>query len=327
MHPVASQLVTTVKRWDLWKKDAKVLVAVSGGVDSVGLLHLLLHLPKPIRPRIIVAHYDHHLRNDSHEDAELVRRVCDDWDVPCFIGESEPKVWKDKKNIEAKARELRYSYLFRVATEEKVSVILTAHHAQDQLETFFLRLLQGSGLNGLAGIRLKSEREGFTLLRPLLFTEKKDILNYAKESSIPYRDDSTNAERYFLRNRLRHWLLPLIQENKDLASKLSQNLIFLQADEAYLSQQTEKWIEEKVQASGKGFQIKYNDWKDLPSSLQYRILKRLLEELSIPRIGNRGKQILDLCLGLQEFHGKKTFIFPGKVKVLLEKSVISLKKT
>lgn len=184
--------------------DRTVVVAVSGGVDSLVLLHLLrFRLEQRCRPRLHIAHFDHAMRPDSAGDAAWVRGLSRAWDVPFTGG----RAWAELGS-EEQAREARYAFLQRVREETAADCVLTAHHADDQAETVLFRILRGTGLRGLAGI---AEKRQDRVLRPLLPFWKSQILGYARRHGIQPRVDPTNRDRSLARNRIRHDVLPLLE--------------------------------------------------------------------------------------------------------------------
>jgi tRNA(Ile)-lysidine synthase len=194
-----------------------VLVAVSGGLDSMTLLHALHELSSHHRWRLTVAHFNHQLRGRSSDaDEKLVRQTAAAMRLPFAAGRANVKEFarKSKLSIEMAARRLRYEFFARVAKERKIRVMALAHHADDQVELFFLRVLRGAGGEGLAGMKWRSPSpvdSKIMLVRPLLDATKAELRGFARESKIRFRDDATNATLDLPRNRVRNELLPLLQ--------------------------------------------------------------------------------------------------------------------
>jgi tRNA(Ile)-lysidine synthase len=174
-----------------------ILVALSGGLDSVALLHLLRFGGFGIDVR--AAHFDHRMRPGSEGDAAWVRGLCHAWGVPCIIGAA-----RHALRSEAHARDARYAFLDDAARSAGADLILTAHHANDQAETVLFRLARGTGLAGLAGIPVRRGR----ILRPLLPFTRAELEEYARAARLGWREDPTNADVGFARNRIRHRVLP-----------------------------------------------------------------------------------------------------------------------
>lgn len=171
------------------------VVAVSGGVDSVALLHILHGTPGV---QLIVAHYDHGIREDSAEDRKLVEKLAKLYDVAFAYDEGHLGAGAS----EATAREARYEFLRRVKNASGAQAIVTAHHEDDVFETAIINLLRGTGRKGLSSLKSTDE-----LYRPLLQTPKKNLLAYAKNHNLQWREDSTNASDDYLRNYVRHNIL------------------------------------------------------------------------------------------------------------------------
>ncbi len=174
----------------------KYVAAVSGGVDSAALLHLLRQKPDL---EIVVAHFDHGIRPDSQADREFVQGLADEYGLRFFYEEGKLGAGAS----EAKARDARYTFLRRVLTETNSGAIVTAHHRDDVLETAIINLLRGSGRKGLTALDSRQN-----IARPLLHVPKSDILAYAKSHGLQWREDSTNHNTDYLRNYVRHNLLP-----------------------------------------------------------------------------------------------------------------------
>lgn len=210
------------------KSTDKVLVAVSTGADSMALLTLLEELPKNIRPKINVAYVDHQLRAQSKAETKFIKEYCDKKQLPLFV-----KVWDDldqkaQTGIEEKARQMRYEFFSEVLKKQQIKYLLTAHHADDQAETFLMKLLRGGDLTQLVGIKKKrSFGENAFLLRPLLNFSKEELAQFIQTKQLPYFEDETNESDAYLRNCLRHGVVKELKK---------QNLKFLDHIKAYSEQ-------------------------------------------------------------------------------------------
>lgn len=186
---------------------SRILVALSGGLDSVVLLHLLRFPPSL---DVFAAHFDHAMRPDSGLDAQWVRGLCHAWGVPLEIARAE-----DPPDSEAAARDLRYAFLLAAADRVGADAVVTAHHADDQAETILFRLARGTGLAGLAGIPV---RRGI-LVRPLLRFTRADLVSYAASAGVAWREDPTNRSMRYARNRIRHRVLPELERARPGATR------------------------------------------------------------------------------------------------------------
>jgi tRNA(Ile)-lysidine synthase len=207
-EPLSRRFRQHVRDAGLLHPGERVLVALSGGLDSTVLLHLIrFHLPQV---QLTAAHVDHAMRPDSSADADWVRGLCTAWSVTLHserLAAVPPS--------EAAARDARYAFLFTAATRCDARAIVTAHHADDQAETVLFRLARGTGVAGLAGI---PQRRG-TIVRPLLPFGRAELLAYARAAHLRWRDDPTNAELRFERNRIRHIVLPALEAARPGAAR------------------------------------------------------------------------------------------------------------
>lgn len=196
-----------VSKQNLFVKDDRILLALSGGADSVVLATLMLECGY----HFSAAHCNFHLRGkESMRDEAFVRAWAKEHDVELFVKDFDTFGYMQQKKIslEMAARELRYSWFEELIADKGLDYLATAHHADDSAETFFINLLRGTGIAGLHGILPKSGH----IVRPLLFATRKRIVEFAKQRNIAFVEDSTNSQTKFLRNKIRHQLFPLLRE-------------------------------------------------------------------------------------------------------------------
>lgn len=222
-----NKLLAQMRRYEMVQPGDTVICAVSGGADSMALLFSLYLLQKKLEITLEAAHFNHGLRGaQSDRDEAFVQAFCRDYGISLHCGRG--KVIAGKKGLEAAARDARYAYFATLSGK-----IATAHTANDNAETVLMHLVRGTALKGLGGI---SPVNG-NVIRPMLTVTRQEVLDFLKEYSIPWVEDSTNGEDTFLRNRLRHNVMPLLeQENPCLAENLSQMAMQLRKDEEVLSQ-------------------------------------------------------------------------------------------
>ena len=185
------------------------LLAVSGGTDSMVLADLMLQARQPIA----VGHINHHLRGqESDDDAKFVEDYCNKNKIPYHQYDIDPYLLSHG-NLQDKARIIRYEKLVSWAIDNDCQQIATAHHLDDQIETFIMNLMRGAGLNGLTGIAKKNG----VIIRPLLWASSEEIIQYANEHSIQYREDSSNTSDKYVRNQIRHHILPTMYQTDSRA--------------------------------------------------------------------------------------------------------------
>lgn len=216
----------------------RILVAVSGGIDSMTLLDLMR---QAFGGRIAAAHCNFSLRGaESDGDQQLVENYCRQHSIPCHTVrfDTEAEARGHGESIQMAARRLRYDWFESLCREHRYDKIAIAHHADDSAETFFINLVRGTGLRGLTGI---GDRRG-RIIRPLLFARRDEITAYAALNGIPYREDSTNATLKYLRNRLRHDILPRLDSasGNRFARTMEENLMRLQQAQQFIDLQIEK---------------------------------------------------------------------------------------
>ena len=222
-----NKLLSFNRKNKLMQPGDRIICALSGGADSVALLFALYLLKEKLHIDLAAAHFNHGLRGaESDRDEAFVRDFCSRYDIPLFVGSAEVKV--GKKGLEAAARDARYAFFKNLDGK-----IATAHTADDNAETVLLHLVRGTGLKGLGGIM---PRNG-NAIRPMLSITRADVEAFLAEWSLPHIEDSSNETDQFLRNRLRHHVMPLLkEENPQLAENLSQMALRLRQDEDCLAE-------------------------------------------------------------------------------------------
>ncbi len=276
----------TIKKFDLVKRGERVVVAVSGGPDSVALLTLLYRMASDFNLDLMVAHFNHGLRGlDSDDDENLVQKMAERLGLK-FISE---KI-KDK-NVPAGVspedyyRRCRYEFLIRVAGQYQAQKIALGHNMQDQAETVLLHLIRGSGLSGLKGILPVRDN---MFIRPFIETSRKEIIEYLQDAGFSFRQDSSNADDKYLRNKIRLLLLPFIKKefNPNFEENLAQTAEILRAEDEFLQNATAAAMNnEGIKISAEEIAIDVGYIRHLPRALQMRIGKNILEGLSAAKNG------------------------------------------
>ncbi len=229
---------------NLIERQAKIVVGLSGGPDSVFLLHLLAHKQRQGEIKtLIAAHLDHEWREDSGKDAKFCRKLASSYNVE-FVDSKLSELaisLKFNGSKEEFGRRARRFFFETLCKKHNLDLIALAHHAQDQQETFFIRLLRGATLTGLTGMKPKNG----SYIRPLLETNKKDIISFLKKENIPYITDPTNESEQFLRNKIRKHVLPALKKcDERFDTKFKETLESLRKTETYLQKETTKIFKE-----------------------------------------------------------------------------------
>ena len=259
---------------------SSLLVALSGGVDSVVLTKALIELRGFLRiERLAVAHFNHQLRKESESEEKFCISLAEELGIEIFTGREDVREVsrRHKRNLEETARELRYTFLRKVKESEGFTLIATAHHLNDLLETALLWFTRGSGLEGLLGFEPK---EG-DVVRPLYRTTREEILSFAREFGLKWVEDASNYDDKFFRNRLRHEVIPLLKTiNPNIEETfLRMRTILKEENELLESIAKEKLIE----VSGKGC-IEVAKLKSLPIAIQRRVLRMFSSVRSFDKI-------------------------------------------
>ena len=225
-----NKLTAFMKQYDMVQPGDTVICAVSGGADSVALLFGFYLLKEKLGISLEAAHFNHHLRGEeSDRDEVFVREFCDRYDIPLHLGGGHVK--PGKKGLEAAARDARYAFLRGLSGK-----IATAHTADDNAETVLLHLIRGTGLKGLGGITPVSGN----VIRPMLNVTRQDVEGFLEEWCLRHIEDSSNGTDAFLRNRIRHNVMPLLRgENPRIGENLSAMALRLRKDEEFLSSQAD----------------------------------------------------------------------------------------
>lgn len=256
-----------------------VLVAVSGGVDSMVLLHLLSGLRHEKKLQLSAIHVQHHLRPDAEEDAILVKSFCDENEIDFYRVDLDPESRTKDQSVEAWARSNRYSHFHNVKQSINGDIILTGHHGDDQIETVLMHVVEGTGLDGLKGIREKMQN----IVRPLLPFPKTEIESFAQKFNIPFKIDITNSDFSHPRNFLRHKVIPKLKDQNPNLNSAIQNLSSNINDISDIIDYTMKLISKRVvekQENGK-ILLNLNKLSDEPLSLKVHLVKYVLNDKSM----------------------------------------------
>ena len=280
---VIEKIKQTIERENLIENKDKILVALSGGPDSVCLLHALKKLETYYNIKIYAAHLNHKIRGiEAQKDALYAAKLCDELDVPFFVKAIDvPAYAKEKKmTLEEAARKLRYDMLFEVKNRIGAKKIAVAHNLDDQAETVIMRLIRGTGITGLKGMDYKRV-DG--VIRPLMDTSKANIVSYCDENKLNPRIDHTNLETEYTRNKIRLKLLPFIEQefSANIKDTISRMANVLREDSDYLEAEAQRIFEEQVlENTNETIKLDIEELKGTHSSLVKRLIRMAIKTLA-----------------------------------------------
>lgn len=305
--------------------DYPLVVGVSGGPDSLALLHLLVSDPAFPRDALVVGHLDHGLRRESHAEAGFVAEMCAQWGVRCVVRvvRVERLAKEEGLSLEEAGRTARYHFLGQVAVDAGAKLVAVGHNADDQVETVLMHFLRGTGLAGLRGMRPVSAFPGVPeiyLLRPLLDTARETIVRYCQQQDLMPLDDASNMDTSFFRNRLRHELLPLLESyNPQIRRQLLHTADVIAADHDQLDALCDEAWQAVVVEEGDGWvRVNRARWQRLSLSLRRRTLRRAAASLrtSLRDIGFRAVELARSVAEAGEVGSQATL--PGRLALTVE---------
>lgn len=281
-----SKVKETIEKYNLLNRGDKVIVALSGGSDSVALLVALVQIAPQMDLRLIVAHINHLLRKEeSDEDEKFCRDLSRNFGL-VFVSEKMNKTPSHKGlSPEDFYRRQRYLFLNKVAKDNQAEKIALGHHLQDQAETVLLNLLRGSGLEGLKGIL--PMRDG-KFIRPLIEISRKQIINFLKKSGIAYRQDSSNENNKYLRNKIRRDLIPYLKKefNPRIEENLAQMAQILRQEDEFVRQHVFQAMQSPyIQRQPNRISLNIQYISELQQAVRFRLFKALLESLNPTKNG------------------------------------------
>ena len=313
----------------LWNKEDKIAIALSGGVDSIVLFHLLATEYKDSYKELVVFHINHGLREESYEEAEFVEKFVKDFDVKFYKEElNMSDLERDSHTSEEMlARELRYQAFNKMAKLEGVTKLLTAHHKNDQVENILMRLLTGRSIDHSLAICEEIEMAGLTIYRPLLNILKAELEEYAKEKNLHYYVDATNFDTDYTRNNIRHNIVPLLN---DINSGSFDNLINF----ANYYQNINNNLKKAILSNKDNYIFSRDEDKislvkdkflELNEEEMYFLLKDLItDELGVFDV--KQKAIFDVVSSLKKNSGNKSYDLKNNLKIISQYETLYIHK-
>jgi len=313
--PLHAKIHRTIYRRHLFERDQRLLVAVSGGQDSLCLIKLLLDIQPKWAWNLAIAHCDHCWREDSQDNADHVENLAQSWHIPFYLETAHEPV-----NSEATARNWRYHALTKIAQTHHYQYIITGHTASDRAETLLYNLIRGTGADGLQALTWQRPLTDYIILvRPLLEITRSQTEQFCQDFNLPIWEDSTNQNLQYPRNRIRQELIPYLKENfhPQVETNLAQTAELLQAEVEYLEQTAHHWrLEASVKGEKQDLHLNRQILKTLPLALQRRVIRQVLQNI-LPESPNF-EHIEKLVALITAPNRSQTDPFPGGVTAIVQ---------
>jgi len=321
------QILNTIKHYEMLERGDRVLVCVSGGPDSVFLVHALSRLKNKLGITLAILHMDHGVRGaESRRDAGFVRKLAKSLGMKFVFQKLDLKRKKSKLSLEEMLRENRYNFFKKSAAKLGFRNVATAHTLDDQAETVLMRVIKGASLKGAAGIQAVRCEGRVKFIRPLLGAEKKDIVSYLKKNKIPFRIDRTNLQNKFLRNRVRNEVLPYLEKINPRVKRSLFNLAeSLREDYEFIEEERKK-RNKFIRSGKKEVYLPFPDIFLQPKAIRKEILRTAFGSAggSIKKLSFRHWKDMDFFI--KRSPQNKSLDLPGGVKLSKRGGRISFTK-
>lgn len=318
MKPLEQSVLDTIQQHSLITDDTTILVAVSGGPDSTALLSVLVHLfPESVKAAVYI---DHKLRPlETGAELQHVKQLCNSFNID-FDSRS-----VDVQNVrmasgespEACARRLRFEALDQLMDQHQADLVALGHTRDDQVEEVLIRLIRGSGMNGLSGMRVKNKH----IIRPLLNSSKEEILDYLATADLPFCTDSSNVSRAYLRNKIRLELIPLLEQefNPSIRQTVLNTAAILREEDSYLDELTEshyhRVVKDRAASLSSSYERSYriNVFMEFAAALRRRVLEKLFWQAGCPPTFQAIEEIIKLT---EQGRTGTTIHFSGGLRII-----------
>jgi len=244
------KVLNTITKYNLINENDKIVVGVSGGPDSISLLHILNDLKQSLKCELYVAHINHMIREEADEETEYVQKFCKDIGVECYVKRVDviSKSNSEKIGTEEAGRKARYDFFEEVAQTTGANKIATAHNSNDNAETILMNIIRGTGTSGLKGIEPIRDNK---FIRPLIECERTNIENYCKENNLQPRIDKSNFENVYTRNKIRNILIPEIKEqfNPNIIEAINKLSAVVRQENAFIQKYAENILNDRLLVS------------------------------------------------------------------------------
>lgn len=322
------EVLKTIKEYNLITHGDRIVIGVSGGPDSICLLHILHSLKKELNIEIYVAHINHMIREVADEETEYVKKFCEDLGIECFVKKENiiEMAKEQKKGTEEIGRTVRYEFFDEVLEKTNSNKIATAHNSNDRAETVILNILRGSGISGLKGIEAKRDEK---YIRPLINTKREDIEKYCIENNLKPKYDESNNENIYSRNKVRNEIIPYIKRefNQNIINTINRLSQVAAEENEYIQKKTIQEYKDISTIQDKTIVLDLKKFNNLELVIKRRIILYTINEAIHTTNGIEKVNIDDIVKMCNKNIGNK-YICPIKeIKVYVKKGKIYFLKT
>jgi len=327
MKPFLGRVISCIDKYRMIAEGDTVLIGVSGGIDSISLLYSLYFLKDDLKCSLVVAHANHGLRGEqSDREAEFVRKIAGDLKLPSAIEKIDVLGYMAEKGLskQVAARELRYVFFEKAARQYSANKIALGHNADDQAETVLMRLIRGSGAKGIAGI--KPVRDG-KIIRPLIKINRYEITEFVKEKGLKYVEDPSNLETYYLRNKIRLELIPLLKKeyNPNIIETLRETAEIMGDEDEFLESYCSTILSDIIQSKGnEAIEIDVLKLKNFHIAIQRRIIRIALKMLKGDLLKISAVHVEDILNSINKGFSGKSLNLPDGIQAIYEYGKLKL---
>ena len=322
------EVLKTIETYNLIEKNDKIVIGVSGGPDSICLLHVLYGLKEKLGIEIVVAHVNHMLRDVADLETEYVQSFCKKLGIECYVKKADIlEISKTKKKgTEEVGRQVRYDFFDEVAKKTNSNKIATAHNSNDRAETVILNILRGSGLSGLKGIEPIRDNK---YIRPLINTDRQDIENYCNDNKLEPKYDKTNNENIYTRNKVRNTVIPYIKKefNPNIIKTINRLSSLATEENEYLQAITKQEFENLLIEKTENIILDLHKFNSLNLVIKRRLILYTINEVLHTTNGIEKVNIDDIIKLCKNNIGNKYLMLEKEIKVYVKKGKIYFIKT
>ena len=322
------EVLKTIETYNLIEKNDKIVIGVSGGPDSICLLHVLYGLKEKLGIEIVVAHVKHMLRDVADLETEYVQKFCKKLGIECYVKKADIlEISKtQKKGTEEVGRQVRYDFFDEVAKKTNSNKIATAHNSNDRAETVILNILRGSGLSGLKGIEPIRDNK---YIRPLINTDRQDIENYCNDNKLEPKYDKTNNENIYTRNKVRNTVIPYIKKefNPNIIKTINRLSSLATEENEYLQAITKQEFENLLIEKTENIILDLHKFNSLNLVIKRRLILYTINEVLHTTNGIEKVNIDDIIKLCKNNIGNKYLMPIKEIKVYVKKGKIYFIKT